>query len=81
MGQINKGTLETKKGAEAPFDSDDVNGTSCGECEMERVEGIEPLMDKSRSKSCRCVGSIAHSPPKIIALTPFNFQCSHVTTE
>lgn len=40
MGQINKGTLETKKGAEAPFDSDDVNGTSCGECEMERVEGI-----------------------------------------
>ncbi len=51
------------------------------ECDVERVEGIEPLMDKSRSKSCRCVGSIAHSPPKIIALTPFNFQCSHVTTE
>lgn len=31
-----------EKGAEAPFDSDDVIGTSCGECEMERVEGIEP---------------------------------------
>lgn len=42
MGQINKGTLETKKGAEAPFDCDDVTGTSYGECEMERVEGIEP---------------------------------------
>lgn len=44
MGQINKGTVETKKGAEAPFDSDDAIGTSCGECELERVEGIEPLL-------------------------------------
>jgi hypothetical protein len=56
MGQINKGTLETKKGAEAPFDSDDVNGTSCGECEMERVEGIELLYDRNEGKVCRCVG-------------------------
>ncbi|WJR29674.1 hypothetical protein [Pseudomonas mosselii] len=40
MGQINKGTLETKKGAEAPFDSDDAIGTSGGECELERAKGI-----------------------------------------
>lgn len=44
------------------------------ECDVERVEGIEPLMDKSRSKPCRCVDRIAPSPPKIIALRPFDFN-------
>ena len=37
------------------------------ECDVERVEGIEPLMDKRLSKPCRCVGSIAPGPPRILA--------------
>ncbi|MBI6896342.1 hypothetical protein JET64_05925 [Pseudomonas putida] len=44
MGQIKKGTLETKKGAEAPFDSDDVVGMPRGKCELGRVEGVEIVL-------------------------------------
>lgn len=53
------------------------------ECDVERVEGIEPLMDRSDLKVCRCV--VTGSPACLISLTwtvelTSTILCSHVST-